>query len=105
MSWEELRDVQKIRPSSGAFAALLGSGKAGGWSNMKEFGGSLTVKHLEGFFSRADGNHGDEKKREIIGTPSIQVWGETHAPRNNETSMGNIMEMIAVIFMSQWRVS
>ena len=35
MSWEELRDVQKIRPSSGAFAALLGSGKAGmkdgGW--------------------------------------------------------------------------
>ena len=50
MSWEELRDVQKIRPSSGAFAALLGSGKAGGWSNMKELGGSLTVKHLEGFF-------------------------------------------------------
>ena len=35
VSWEELRDVQKIRPSSGAFAALLGSGKAGmkdgGW--------------------------------------------------------------------------
>ena len=27
--WEELRDVQKIRCSSGAFAALLGSGKAG----------------------------------------------------------------------------
>ena len=29
MRWEELRDVQKIRCSSGAFAALLGSGKAG----------------------------------------------------------------------------
>ena len=26
--WEELRDVQQIRCSSGAFAALLGSGKA-----------------------------------------------------------------------------
>lgn len=47
MSWEELRDVQKIRPSSGAFAALLGSGKAGsGWSSMKDGGGSLRVKHL-----------------------------------------------------------
>ena len=44
MSWEELRDVQKIRPSSGAFAALLGSGKAGiGWSSMKDGG----WKHLE----------------------------------------------------------
>lgn len=42
--WEELRDVQKIRCSSGAFAALLGSGKVVTWGDTSCGADSRRVK-------------------------------------------------------------
>ncbi|CAJ1364335.1 unnamed protein product [Effrenium voratum] len=44
INWEELRDVQKIRPSSGAFAALLGNGRVLTWGDTSSGADSSAVR-------------------------------------------------------------
>ena len=85
-----MRDVQKIRPSSGAFAALLGSGKAsllveqheGWWWFVESETFNVSFFSLSSWdsannvnsFVFADGNPGDETE---MGSKkiTIQVMG------------------------------